>query len=123
MSAAHHGRSRWDGHGPELIDVGPGGRDAWAMELPAVSTVARWAADVRGEGRAVRVAAHVDAGFLVLSTWKADVCVGTVRLVPREAAELIAGLAECLAGLACEPPGPTSMISDLRRPHLDDLGR
>lgn len=83
-----------------LIDGGPGEGDAGPMELPAASTLARWAADVRGEGRAVRVAAHVDAGFLVLSTWKADVCVGTVRLVPQEASELIAGLAECLASLA-----------------------
>lgn len=59
-----------------------------------------WAVDMRGEGRAVRVAAHVEAGFLVISTWKADECVGTVRLVVHEAAELMAGMAECLAQLA-----------------------
>jgi hypothetical protein len=58
--------------------------------------------DLRGEGRAVRVSAHAEAGFLVLSTWKADECVSTVRLVPDEAAELVAGVAEGLADLACD---------------------
>jgi len=70
------------------------------MQPHAPSSYARWAADVRGEGRAVRVAAHVEAGFLVISTWKADVCVGTVRLVPHEASELMAGIAHGLAEIA-----------------------
>lgn len=59
-----------------------------------------WVNDLRGQGRAVRVSAHTEGGFLVLSTWKADVCVGTVRLLPSEAAELVAGVAEGLARLA-----------------------
>ncbi len=66
----------------------------------------RWIADGRGEGRAVRVSAHAEAGFLVISTWKAGACVGTVRLVPHEAAELVAGLAEGLAELAAGPHPP-----------------
>ncbi|MCW2778401.1 MAG: hypothetical protein JWN17_2126 [Frankiales bacterium] len=61
---------------------------------------ARWITDPRGEGRGVRVSTHVEAGFLVLSTWRSGVCVGTVRLLPDEAASLVAGLAEGLAGLA-----------------------
>lgn len=56
--------------------------------------------DLRGQGRAVRVSAHAEAGFLVVSTWKADECVSTVRLLPDEAAHLMAGLAEGLAELA-----------------------
>lgn len=56
--------------------------------------------DLRGQGRAVRVSAHADAGFLVVSTWKSDECVSTVRLLPEEAAHLMAGLAEGLAELA-----------------------
>jgi hypothetical protein len=48
----------------------------------------------------VRVSAHAEAGFLVVSTWKAGVCVGTVRLLPDEAADLIAGLSRELAKLA-----------------------
>ena len=39
----------------------------------------------------------------ILSTWKADVCVGTVRLLPDEAAELVAGVAEALSRLASRP--------------------
>ena len=58
-----------------------------------------WVSDQRGEGRGVRVSAHVEAGFLVLSPWEAGTCVGTVRLLPDEAAELVSGLAEGLARL------------------------
>jgi hypothetical protein len=65
-----------------------------------------WVNDRRGDGRAVKVSAHAEAGFLVVSTWKAGTCVGTVRLLPAEAAELIAGLSESLAQLAAAPhPG------------------
>lgn len=60
----------------------------------------RWVADQRGDGRGVRVSAHSEAGFLVLSTWKAGVCVGTVRLLPDEAADLVSGISESLARLA-----------------------
>ena len=63
----------------------------------------RWIADLRGEGRAVRVSSHVEGGFLVLSTWKEDTCVSTVRLLPDEAASLVAGLAEGLSRLSERP--------------------
>ncbi|MGH3744638.1 MAG: hypothetical protein ACRDTP_07260 [Mycobacteriales bacterium] len=63
-----------------------------------------WVNDLRGQGRAVRVSAHTEAGFLVVSTWKADECVGTVRLLPSEAAELVAGLTQGLVRLADVPP-------------------
>jgi hypothetical protein len=53
-----------------------------------------WVTDQRGEGRGVRVSAHVEAGFLVLSTWKRDEVISTVRLLPDEAASLVAGVAE-----------------------------
>lgn len=59
-----------------------------------------WVPDQRGEGRGVRVSAHVEGGFLVLSTWKSDKCVSTVRLLPEEAASLVGGIAESLASLA-----------------------
>jgi hypothetical protein len=60
----------------------------------------RWIADQRGEGRGVRVSSHVEGGFLVLSTWKEDAVVSTVRLLPDEAAGLVAGIAEGLSRLA-----------------------
>ncbi len=66
-----------------------------ALDLPAT-----WVNDPRGDGRAVRVSAHVEAGFLVVSTWRLGTCVGTVRLLPAEAADLIAGLSSGLALLA-----------------------
>jgi len=48
----------------------------------------------------VRVSSHVEGGFLVLSTWKQDTVVATVRLLPDEAAVLVAGIAEGLTRLA-----------------------
>ena len=71
----------------------------WPFDVPG-----QWIADGRGEGRGVRVSAHEEAGFLILSTWKANVCVGTVRLLPDEAADLVAGVAEALGRLASRPP-------------------
>jgi hypothetical protein len=70
---------------------------------PLIPSTGRWVSDPRGDGRAVRVSAHAEAGFLVLSTWKAERCVATVRLLPDEAASLIAGLSEALASLAVPP--------------------
>lgn len=70
---------------------------------PTAPVAGAWVFDQRGEGRAVRVSAHVDAGFLVVSTWKSDVCVSTVRLLPDEAARLVSGLAAGLAELATAP--------------------
>jgi hypothetical protein len=64
---------------------------------------ARWIQDTRGPSRALRVTAHADAGFLVLSTWRDGVCVGTVRVTPSEAAELMSSLAHGLAELAPAP--------------------
>jgi hypothetical protein len=69
----------------------------------------RWAEDHRGEGRAVRVATHLEAGLIVLSVWRAGACVATVRLPPQAAASLVAGLTDGLAYLAeagfSESPG------------------
>lgn len=62
-----------------------------------------WVFDQRGGGRAVRVSAHVEAGFLVVSTWKSDSCVATVRLLPEEAARLVSNVADGLARLAAPP--------------------
>ena len=62
-----------------------------------------WVPDLRGEGRGVRVTAHDEAGFLVVSTWKAGRCVSTVRLLPDEAADLVSGLANALGRLAVRP--------------------
>jgi hypothetical protein len=63
----------------------------------------QWAWDVRGEGRAVRISAHVEAGLVNLSVWRHDTCVGTVRLLPAEVANLVAGLSEGLAQMTRPP--------------------
>jgi hypothetical protein len=63
----------------------------------------QWAWDVRGEGRAVRISAHVESGLVNLSVWRHDTCVGTVRLLPSEVANLVTGLSEGLAQMARDP--------------------
>lgn len=81
------------------------------MELAPLSPHSRWAHDLRAEGRAVRVSAHAEAGFLIVSTWKADGCVGTVRLLPAQASELAAGIVEGLAHLAHLGGGPAAGLA------------
>lgn len=76
--------------------------------------------DLRGGGRAVRVTAHAEAGFLVLSTWKADECVSTVRLLPDEASELIAGIAAGLAHLVNGMASPVTNDQPWSTPRLDE---
>jgi hypothetical protein len=56
-----------------------------------------WLADARDGDRAMRVSWHVEHGCAVLSSWRGDSCVATIRLQPAEAARLVAALA---AGLA-----------------------
>ena len=75
------------------------------MTMP-LQTPGTWVLDQRGGGRGVRVSAHTEGGFLVLSTWKSDACVATVRLLPDEAAQLVAGIADGLARLSAPPAGP-----------------
>ncbi|WP_341360672.1 hypothetical protein V5H98_05750 [Georgenia sp. M64] len=60
----------------------------------------RWFADPRGHGRGLRVTAHPETGMVVLSLWRADECVATVRLTPTEAAGLVGALGAGLADLA-----------------------
>jgi hypothetical protein len=75
-----------------------------------------WVFDQRGEGRGVRVSAHTDAGFLVLSTWRAEACVATVRLLPDEAAQLVSHVAEALARLAAPAAGEAPPPPEQRSP-------
>jgi hypothetical protein len=70
------------------------------MRVVPLASHSRWIADPRGGGRGVRVSTHDDAGMVVLSVWRADECVATVRLRADEAGELVAALAGALARLA-----------------------
>ena len=46
--------------------------------------------DARGGDRALRVSWHHDAGVVVLSLWRDNVCAGSFRLAVDEVPELIA---------------------------------
>ena len=56
-----------------------------------------WFPDVRQGDRALRVSWHAELDCVVLSTWRGEGCVGTVRLSAADAAHLIAVLADALA--------------------------
>ncbi len=58
--------------------------------------------DTRGEGRALRATWHHEAGCLVLSVWRGNVCTGTVRVDPED----VPGLVEVLVGGLSEGYGP-----------------
>ena len=75
----------------------------------------RWAWDARGDNRAVRVSAHQREHLVNLSVWRDDLCVGTVRLRPDEAAALVTGLTEGLAQLATRPSATSPQVGDLEQ--------
>ena len=58
-----------------------------------------WFPDARQGDRALRVSWHAELDCVVLSTWRGEGCVGTVRLTPADAARLIGVLADGLAAL------------------------
>ena len=62
-----------------------------------------WLPDIRDGGRALRVSWHAELGCVVLSSWRGDACVGTVRLAPEDAARLVGVLAHGLATVATPP--------------------
>lgn len=65
-----------------------------------------WVADARGDGRAVRVSAHDQAGLVVLSVWNGDTCTATVRLRPEDVVEVVTALTRSLGELEQAPEVP-----------------
>jgi hypothetical protein len=107
---------------PEPIAGAPSG-----VQSERMTTVVRlpvrgqWAWDVRGEGRAVRISAHVESGLVNLSVWRHDTCVGTVRLLPSEVANLVTGLSEGLAQMARDPQPEFRETSDVDARRLREM--
>lgn len=60
-----------------------------ARPLPATGSIHL---DARGGDRALRVSWHNEAGLVVLSLWRDNVCSGSFRLAVDEVPELIAML-------------------------------
>ena len=77
-----------------------------AAALPAMGEVFL---DARGDGRALRVAWHTDAGVVVLSLWRDRVCAGTFRLAVEEVPVLIDALRAGLAQAYDEARRDTSI--------------
>ena len=73
----------------------------------------RWAWDSRGANRAVRVAPHAEENVVNLSVWRDDICVGTVRLAPDDAAALVAGLTDGLARLSERPADDATRMREM----------
>ena len=81
----------------------------------------QWAWDLRGEGRGVRISAHVDVGVLNLSLWRGGTCVGTAQLLPGDVAKLATGLTEGLAEIAAQSRPHEQGDGDVRRLHELEL--
>ena len=58
--------------------------------------------DARGTDRLLRVTWHPEAGLVVLSVWRDDQCVGTLRMPIADVPDLIKTLAD---GLLAASPG------------------
>ena len=86
------------------------------LPLPARG---RWVWDARDRARAVRVATHDEVGLLNLSMWRDDSCVGTVKLRPDEAADLVGALTEGLARLAAARPAAVAAGETVRLAALE----
>lgn len=71
------------------------------MAVVSLPLRGEWFRDARDGSRALRASWHAEVGCVVVSTWREDACVGTVRLTPAEAARLAGSLA---AGLAAAVP-------------------
>jgi hypothetical protein len=54
-------------------------------------------ADARGDGRALRVSWHPEAGVVVLSVWRGPVCAATVQVEAAEVPHLVDVLVRGLA--------------------------
>ncbi|MDP2772004.1 MAG: hypothetical protein Q8O61_00490 [Nocardioides sp.] len=52
--------------------------------------------DARGRDRALRVSWHQDAGMVVLSLWRDNICTGSFRLAVDEVPQLIGTLRDAL---------------------------
>ncbi len=87
------------------------------LPLPARG---RWVWDARDRARAVRVATHDEIGLLNLSMWRDNVCVGTVKLRPDEAADLVGALTEGIARLAADRPAAVAVGETARPAALED---
>jgi hypothetical protein len=70
----------------------------WRMQLTSpLPTSGEVFADARGGDRSLRVTWHGEAGVVVLSLWREDLCAGTFRLDAGEVPAFIAVLREGLA--------------------------
>ena len=67
-----------------------------------------WFPDARSGERAMRVSWHAELGCVILSSWRDDACVSTVRLTTEDTAQLISVLAEGLAVAASAGTGTGS---------------
>ena len=67
------------------------------MERPPEPARSVVVPDLRGEGRALRATWHHEAGCVVLSVWRGNVCTATVRLDPDDVPDLVDVLVRGLA--------------------------
>lgn len=80
---------------------------AIARPLPKTGSVFM---DPRGGGRALRVSWHGEAGMVVLSLWRDNVCAGSFRLSAADVPEMIETLQAGLeASCAAEQPRSGSL--------------
>ncbi|WP_174524574.1 hypothetical protein [Nocardioides jensenii] len=79
--------------------------------------------DARGGDRALKVTWHHEAGVVVLSLWRENVCAASFRLAVDEVPDLIDALRAGLASAYDEAPRPTQEGLRPGRPDDHTAGR
>jgi hypothetical protein len=88
---------------PIPLDPADAGLDAYLAEIATAPAHGEVLQDARGGGRWMRVTWHHEAEVVVLSSWRDQTCVGTVRLSRADVPALVNVLVE---GLADDSPTP-----------------
>ena len=65
--------------------------------------------DARGGDRALRVSWHAEADVVVVSLWRANVCVGSFRLPADEVPDLVDSLVDALRHRRTTTPPPPAL--------------
>lgn len=67
-----------------------------------------------GDHSDLRATWHRESGFVVLSLWRGDTCVGTSHMTPKEAARLATFITNGLGDLASQ--APAAKVADRQAP-------
>jgi hypothetical protein len=85
------------------LDAAPSGRDDRSVIVTPLPWRGGVQADLRNDGRVLRISPHPQQGLVSLSLWRDDACVATHQMSATDVSSLIALLAESMGTLMDVP--------------------